>query len=233
MVFLPVLPDARDKKRTIRDIERLLRETYGPASPREPGDPLDVLIRTILSQNTSHINSRRAFENLKQEFREWETVRSAPVKKIEQAIRTGGLAKVKACRIKRILSEIRETYGALSLVSLCDMEPDAAASALARFNGVGPKTINCVLLFGCRMDVFPVDTHILRISKRLGLVPETVNLTRAHQMWADLIPRGLAYSLHLNLIEHGRRTCLARNPKCPHCCLNRTCQYYLSHSSRY
>lgn len=216
-----------NKKRTIRRIERLLCQEYGPAPATETDDPLDVLIKTILSQNTSDNNSHRAFATLKHKFPGWEDVRRAPVHEIEEAIRIGGLAKVKAKRIRKILSQIKEAYGTLSLSSLCDMAPETAAQVLARFNGVGPKTINCVLLFGCRMDVFPVDTHILRVSKRLGLIPEGTNLKTAHELWAQLIPPGLAYSLHLNMIEHGRRTCLARNPMCGKCRLKHMCQYYL------
>lgn len=218
-------PDAHEKKKAIRRIERSLRKQYGKPSEKEAADPLDVLVRTILSQNTTDANSGRAFERLRERFGGWDAARRAPCRQIEEAIRVGGLAKVKARRIKKILSQIHESYGEMSLDSLRDMEPGEASAALSAFEGVGPKTVNCVLLFGCAMNVFPVDTHILRISRRLGLIPQNTSLENAHKLWAGFLPDGLAYSLHLNLIKHGRLTCTARRPKCPACCLRRTCKY--------
>lgn len=215
-------------KTKVRKIERLLRDEYGSPPERRLADPLDVLIQTVLSQNTSDTNSHRAFQNLINRFGDWDAVRKAPVRQIERAIRVGGLAHVKGKRIKRMLSEIEAAYGSLSLRSICHMQVDEAMEALSRFDGVGPKTVHCVLLFACGKDVFPVDTHILRISKRVGLVPENTSLERAHQLWTGLLPRRLAYSLHLNLIAHGRRTCLARSPQCLRCCLRHICKYYLS-----
>lgn len=214
------------------EIERLLRKEYGKPPKREQADPLDVLVQTILSQNTNDRNSGRAFNSLRARFDGWDNVRVAPVRHIEEAIRVGGLAKVKSKRIKEILSQVHKLYGLPSLQSLCTMEPEEAYATLDKFQGVGPKTINCVLLFGCGMDVFPVDTHILRVSKRLGLIPETASLERAHKLWAEFLPPKVAYSLHLNLIEHGRQTCLARRPECDRCCLKRLCRYYRTLSSR-
>ncbi len=206
----------------------MLRSEYGCPLPPEPADPIDFLVRTVLSQNTNDLNSHRAYERLRQRFHDWESVRKAPAPEIQRAIRIGGLAKTKTLAIKRILIQIRNDYGALSLRSLCGMTFEDASAALAGFKGVGPKTINCVLLFGCGMNVFPVDTHILRLSKRLGIIPETATAGRAHELWATFLPKGLAYSLHLNLIEHGRRICHARTPLCTECCLRRICEYYIS-----
>ncbi len=219
------------KKKTVRTIELLLRKEYGPPPKRERTDPLAVLLQTILSQNTSDTNSHRAFERLQKRFDDWNAARLAPARQIENAIRVGGLARTKARRIKNILSRIHESQGRLSLRSLCRMKPERAAAALGGFKGVGPKTVNCVLLFGCGMNVFPVDTHILRVSKRLGLIPDNTSLEHAHKLWAELLPAGLAYPLHLNLIEHGRRTCHARRPRCPSCCLRHICRYYLARST--
>ena len=165
-------PDAHEKKKVIRRIQRSLRKQYGEPPEKEAADPLDVLVRTILSQNTTDANSSRAFERLRERFGAWDAARRAPCRQIEEAIRVGGLAKVKARRIKKILSQIHESYGEMSLDSLRDMEPGEASAALSAFEGVGPKTVNCVLLFGCAMNVFPVDTHILRIPRRLGLIPQ-------------------------------------------------------------
>ena len=224
--------DPTKKKKNVLKIERLLCKEYGNPPKREQADPLDVLVQTILSQNTNDRNSGRAFDSLRVRFDGWNAARVAPVRQIEEAIRVGGLAKVKSKRIKRILSQVHKLHGWLSLRSLCTMESEDAYAALGKFQGVGPKTINCVLLFGCGMDVFPVDTHILRVSKRLGLIPENTGLVRAHKLWAEFLPPKLAYSLHLNLIEHGRQTCLARRPQCHRCCLKRLCKYYYALSSR-
>lgn len=213
------------RETTIRNIEQLLRAEYGSPPQRKSRDPLGVLIRTILSQNTSDINSRRALDRLRGRFGDWDAVRTASHREVEEAIRIGGLANVKAKRIKEILSKIHTLFGEMSLGLICSMEPDKASALLSAFEGVGPKTVNCVLLFGCGMDVFPVDTHILRISKKLGLIPENTSLERAHRLWAQILPEGLAYSLHLNLIEHGRHVCHTRNPQCLECCLKRYCAY--------
>lgn len=186
-------------------------------------DPLNVLIRTVLSQNTTDTNSQRAYDTLKEHFPDWNAVRLAPRGRIENAIRTGGLARIKALRIKAILSKIHSEYGNLSLEPLCGMNAETALAALLAHEGVGLKTANCVLLFGCGMNVFPVDTHILRISKRLGLIPSSASLEQAHTIWAQYLPNRLALSLHVNLIVHGRRTCLARTPICQRCCLRHVC----------
>jgi len=190
-------------------------------------------VRTILSQNTSDRNSHRAFERLKARFTDWTAVLSAPTRQIEATIRVGGLAKTKARRIKAILSQIRRPCDNLSLDWLCAMNAQEAAKVLTGFKGVGPKTIRCVLLFACGMDVFPVDTHIFRVSRRLGLIPERATVKRAHELWDEFLPQGLAYSLHLGLIEHGRQTCFARRPRCPHCCLRGLCRYYHTTFARY
>lgn len=216
----------KSKTNTVRAIAALLRATYGEPASREYCDPLDVLVQTILSQNTSDTNSHRAYENLRMRFRTWDAILHARVSEVESAIVVGGLAKTKARRIRDIIREIHAERGEVSLRFLCGMPPDRASEILHRFHGVGPKTVCCVLLFGCGMDVFPVDTHILRISKRLGLFGEKTTLERAHQLWAEFLPAGLAYPLHLNLIEHGRKICRARNPACSNCCISGHCAYF-------
>jgi len=175
--------ELREKTRQIRLIERLLCSCYGKPEKPCSEDPLDVLIQTILSQNTSDKNSRRAFLSLKRRFRTWKSARKAGAAEIEDAIRIGGLAHVKAARIQEILSAIQNKWGEISLRFLCGMNTEKAAALLGAFHGVGLKTINCVLLFGCGQDVFPVDTHILRVSKRLGLIGEAESSGRAHREW--------------------------------------------------
>lgn len=216
-----------EKRNLTREIYTLLFEEYGKPPKRKADDPIDVLIRTILSQNTSDTNSQRAFDGLKDRFTDWESTVSAPTKKIEQTIRIGGLANVKAKRIKEVLSRIHTEYGSLSLRPLRKMNVKDALEALLKYNGVGLKTANCVLLFGCEMNVFPVDTHILRISKRIGLIPNSASLDRAHDLWVRFLPEKLAYSLHLNLITHGRRICRPRDPRCRNCCLRPVCRGHL------
>lgn len=216
-----------ERKTLVQKIEQLLREQYGFPKKKTSAEPLDVLVQTILSQNTTDANSHRAFERLRDRFDQWDAVMLAPVGQIEEAIRIGGLAKTKARRIQRILSQIHDSYGSLSLQHLCAMTPSDAAGILEKFEGVGRKTINCVLLFGCDMDVFPVDTHILRISKRLGLIPEKTGMERVHTLWATFLPAKTAFPLHLNLIKHGRQTCRARVPGCSECCLKHLCKYFV------
>ena len=222
------MPLSLEEKRNLtREICRLLRAEYGNPPKRKPDEPIDVLVRTILSQNTSDTNSRRAFDGLKDRFPDWKSALSAPTERIEQTIRIGGLANVKAKRIKEILSRINAEYGSLSLRPLRKMNVREALEALLKYNGVGLKTAGCVLLFGCEMNVFPVDTHILRTSKRVGLIPDGASLDRAHDLWARFLPEKLAYSLHLNLIAHGRRICRPRDPRCRNCCLGPVCRSHL------
>lgn len=216
-----------EKKTLVQKIDRLLRGQYGFPRKMTSAEPLDVLMQTILSQNTNDANSHRAFEKLRIRFDQWDAVMLAPVGQIEEAIHIGGLAKTKARRIQKILSQIHDRNGSLSLRHLCAMTPSDAAAILEKFEGVGRKTINCVLLFGCDMDVFPVDTHILRISKRMGLIPEKTGMERAHTLWATFLPANSALPLHLNLIRHGRLICRARVPQCSECCLKRLCKRFL------
>jgi endonuclease-3 len=215
-----------EKRKFVRSLERLLRKQFGLPQKELRDDPLDVLIQTILSQNTSDINSRRAYQNLRDQFPTWASVLAAATTAVEDAIRNGGLAKIKAARIQSILRSIHKECHETSLRFLCQMDAHEVAAFLCEFPGVGPKTACCVLLFGCGMDVFPVDTHILRISKRLGLLEESVSLERAHQLWSQFIPPGLAHSLHINLIEHGRSVCRARNPLCSSCLLKEHCAFF-------
>jgi endonuclease-3 len=146
--------------------------------------------------------------------------------RIQETIRIGGLANVKAKRIQEILSQIDAEYGGLSLQALRKMNVKEALEALLKYNGVGLKTANCVALFALKMNAFPVDTHILRISKRIGLIPDGASLDRAHDLWTRFLPEELAYPLHLNLITHGRRVCRPRDPRCLDCCLGPVCRSY-------
>ena len=203
-----------------------LKSVYG-LPECEPGlDPLDVLIQTILSQSTTNVNSYRAFESLKRRFPTWEQARRARASSIEAAIRSGGLARQKSVRIKNLLNEIFERRGSLDLSFLSTAPLEEAMQFLASFNGVGPKTVACTLLFACNRPVFPIDTHIFRIARRLGLIPERCSDEEAHRLMTAMIPEGRFYEVHVNLIRHGRKVCRPQNPLCEQCCLIDYCLYY-------
>jgi endonuclease-3 len=210
------------RSRVRRVADALLRAYGRPDLPRsEP--PLDALIRTVLSQHTSDVNCDRAFASLRRHFRTWESVERAPVRDIAAAIRSAGLSQTKAPRIRGILREIRARHGRLTLVSLRRMDDAAATEALRTLSGVGPKTAACVLLFSLGRDVFPVDTHVHRICRRLGFVPDSASAERAQALMAPRIPPGRALEFHINLIRHGRRVCRAQRPNCGDCVLADSC----------
>ncbi|MFQ3596714.1 MAG: endonuclease III [Chloroherpetonaceae bacterium] len=187
-------------------------------------DLLDELIGTILSQNTTDKNSSRAFASLKASFPTWERVLSAPTRKLADAIKIGGLANIKAKRIKTILAELHKKNGRLSLAHLHEMNTNAAMAYLQEFNGVGFKTAACVLMFGLHRDLCPVDTHIHRILNRLGLL-STKHADETFLQLQSLIPKGKSYSLHINLIRHGKQVCKAQTPNCVQCLLAESCAF--------
>jgi endonuclease III len=203
--------------------QRLTREYGDQVPPRRRPDPLDELVLTVLSQNTNDVNRDRAYSELRRRWPTWDQVLAAPVSEVEDAIRVGGLARQKSARLQAILREIREREGALSLARLCRLSREDALAYLYSFKGVGDKTAAIVLLFCCGEPVFPVDTHIFRVSRRLGLAPERATAGQAHEIMGAVVPAEAMYRLHLNLIEHGRRTCHPRKPECERCCLRSKC----------
>jgi len=203
-----------------------LESVYGVPKAEHGLDPLDVLVETILSQSTSNANSDRAFASLKRRFPTWESARRARVSSIETAIRFGGLAKQKSARIKQLLNEIQERRRSLDLSFLKSAPLAEAKTFLGSFKGVGPKTVACTLLFACGRAVFPLDTHIFRIAKRLRLIPEKCSDEEAHRLMSEIIPRKRYYEVHINLIHHGRKICRPSNPLCEQCCLVEYCGYY-------
>ena len=203
-------------------IDLRLEKTYGPPPCLQREEPLTALVKTILSQNTSGVNSSRAFRALKEAFPEWRSVLDADKAAIEQVLRPGGLAKTKARRIQAILRQVAAT-GTLSLDSLNSLPDDEAERYLLAFDGVGYKTARCVLLFAMGRDVFPIDTHVQRVLKRMGVVPEGLSAERAHEVLGPAVPRGRALALHVNLIRHGREVCHPRVPACQACCLRELC----------
>jgi endonuclease III len=214
---------AADSRVKVRKIARLLERKFGVPQEEVAGDPLDTLILTILSQNTNDQNRDRAYQGLKKNFPQWDRVLRSDVRKLVQAIRPGGLAQQKARRIKEILTWIEKQYGELSLITLNRMNSEEIKAALGRLKGVGPKTIHCLLLFGLGREAFPVDTHILRVGKRLGFIPEKMDAEKAHSWMAPLVPEGKSLSLHINLIRLGRSLCKANHPRCADCFLRKEC----------
>jgi len=210
----------------ISKIHLALERRYGQKRARRArGNPLDDLILTILSQNTGDTNSRRAFQMLRRVMPTWEEVHHAPVRKVAEAIASGGLGHLKAVRIKAILNRIHHEQGHFDLTFLRDLSAEEAKAYLSRFKGIGPKTVACVLLFALGRPAFPVDTHVHRVATRLGLVNEQVRPERAQALLESLVPPHLLYSMHLNLVEHGRKICKAREPLCTVCPLSRLCAY--------
>ena len=221
--MLDYLGTDAERRKKVAAVCRRLERHYGPVEPPEQGPVLDELILTILSQNTSDTNSGAAFDELQRRFASWDAVRRAPAARIARAIRQAGLSQQKAPRIKAILQQIHDERGELSLDFLGSMPTPEAVDYLRRFPGVGPKTVACVLLFACRMPVLPVDTHVHRASRRLGLIGPRTDAVKAHEELAQLVPPRLVLDFHIQLIRHGRTLCVARDPKCEDCPLLDLC----------
>jgi len=204
----------------------ILEKEYGVPQPDEI-DPVDQLVMTILSQNTSDTNSLRAFAHLKSAFGDYEKVLLAPDDDVADSIRAGGLAEIKARRIKEALSKIKQDAGTISLSFLAELKKDGAMAYLLSLPGVGPKTASVVLLFAFSMPFLPVDTHVYRVSRRIGLIPEDVRPEKAQSILERIVPVEKYLSLHLNLITHGRLICRARGAKHEECALRNCCDYYL------
>jgi endonuclease-3 len=208
-----------DARETMRRVVENLEGEYGPKRNSRSRDALDELVLTILSQQNSSASTREVFAELKRRFPTWEAADAAPAEAIEDAIRSGGLARMKAARIKSLLAAIREERGSFDLSFLKRMPADDALAYLTRFKGVGPKTARCTLLFTFGTAVFPMDVHIFRILGRLGLLDPRWTDERAHREAAALVPAGKHYSAHVNLIVHGRKVCRPTAPRCDVCCL--------------
>jgi endonuclease-3 len=210
-------------------VHQLLIQEYGQREWR-PHEPLSVLISAILSQNTSDVNRDQAWRRLKERFPTWESLLAADSAEIAEAIRPGGLANIKAPRIKKILRTIKQERGELTLDFLAEMDVDEAKRWLTSLNGVGPKTAAIVLLFSLGKPAFPVDTHVHRVSRRLGLIGLKTTREQAHHTLETLLPPEIYYTFHLNLIAHGREICQAQQPRCATCILQEHCDHYRGRS---
>ncbi len=193
--------------------------------------PLEELVSTILSQNTNDLNRDQAYAALRSRFPVWEAVRDAPLEAVVEAIRPAGLAPQKGPRIQRLLRQITEECGGLDLSFLRQTPPDQVYAWLTHFEGVGPKTASIVMLFSLDMPAFPVDTHVYRVTGRLGLRPAKVSAERAHELLGELFPPEAYYAAHLNLIRLGREVCRSRKPSCAACVLQPLCDYGRSRAS--
>jgi endonuclease-3 len=207
---------------TISEILHLLGREYGSHDWQPHQDPISELIRTVLSQNTSDVNTRRAFDGLTATFGSWEAVAASSAGEIAASIRSGGLAGVKSLRIKQVLQQLEEQCS-LDLGFLARLPLEEAKAWLRRLPGVGPKTAGCVLLFSLGMPALPVDTHVYRVSRRLGLLNSGVSPEQAHRVLEALVPPESIYQFHLQMVEHGRRVCKSRRPLCHQCVLGKGC----------
>jgi endonuclease-3 len=215
------LPNAT--RRRVRAIHDRLEKRFGPLEPPRATDPLDELLLTVLSQHTSDLNAERAFADLRRTFPGWDDVVRAPTPRVADAIRSGGLANTKAPRLQAILEEVHDREGAYDLSRLRDL-PDAEARAyLTSLPGIGPKTAAVVLSFALGRDAIPVDTHVHRTTRRLGMVPSKSSAERADRLLHDLVPPGLRTPLHVGLIRLGREICKAPTPRCAVCPLKDLC----------
>ena len=206
------------------EIVRRLAKAYGPLKVPEGGPPLDELVLTILSQHTSDLNAERAFTALRARFPSWEAVLGTREAALAATIRSGGLANVKAKRIRAVLREVLDRRGDLDLGFLAGLSDDEVFSFLATLPGVGPKTAAVVMAFSLGRDTIPVDTHVHRVTTRLGLVPPKATAVKAQALLEEAVPKRLKTRFHVGLIAHGRRTCDAQRPRCDDCVLLDLCR---------
>ena len=214
--------------RLASEVHRRLLDFYGQPVWRSPMLPVDELVSTILSQNTNDINRDRAYQSLRRHFPTWEAVRDAATDSVIAAIRSAGLANQKGPRIQQVLREISRERGSLELDFLRELPLEEARAWLKKFKGVGPKTAAIVLQFSLGRPAFPVDTHIYRVTGRIGLRPEKMTVEDAHLHLEKLFPPETYYPAHLNIIRLGREICAARKPACERCPLREICNYYAS-----
>ncbi len=213
-------------KKLAREIHTRLSNHYGAPTWRQNLSPVAELVSTILSQNTNDTNRDRGFDRLRERFPTWEEVRDAPQEEVIEAIRVAGLANQKGPRIQNALREITTERGAIELDFLQEMPRAEASEWLQNLEGVGPKTAAIVLLFALNKPAFPVDTHVHRVTGRVGLRPPKMSAKKAHTYLEEQFPEAAYYAVHLNIIKLGREICRARKPRCSECPLREICEYY-------
>ncbi|MGB7873018.1 MAG: endonuclease III [Anaerolineales bacterium] len=214
-----------DKSKKALKVHKKLIEAFGEPTWRNPLPPVDELVSTILSQNTNDVNRDRAFDSLREKFPTWEEVRDGETDEVIEAVRVAGLANQKGPRIQNVLREITKERGSLDLSFLEDIPLEEARDWLTKFKGVGPKTAAIVLCFSLNRPAFPVDTHVYRVTGRIGLRPDKISVEKAHPYLEEVFPPETYYAAHLNIIRLGREVCVARKPKCPECPVYNLCDY--------
>lgn len=219
----PSLPELKRKQARIA---RALEKIYGVPTWRQHLPPVDELVSTILSQSTSDTNRDKGFDALKARYPTWEAVRDAPAEEVIETIRPAGLANQKGPRIQAALRTLGERVGRITLDHLNDMSIEEAKAWLTSINGVGPKTAAIILCFAFGRPAFPVDTHVHRVTGRLGLIGPKVTAEQAHPILEQIVPPEDYYAFHLQVIQHGREVCHARNPECTRCPLQADCDYF-------
>lgn len=220
------MPAAADADKLLR-VNARLHEVYGPRERYSARDPLDELILTILSQNTSDRNSGRAYRSLRAAYPTWDAVLAADTRDLYEAIKSAGLGNTKAPRIQAVLQKILDRRGSFDLGFLRDLPMAEARQWLRSLPGIGPKTAACVLCFACDMPALPVDTHVHRVSQRLGLIGPRVSAEAAHELLEQVVPAEDVYAFHVNMILHGRQICHAQRPACERCPLAELCSAYV------
>jgi endonuclease III len=214
-----------DARETLRRVADNLDAEYGRKRNSRDLSALDTLIETILSQQNSSASTKQVFAELKTRFPKWRDALDAPTEEIENAIRAGGLARMKAARIKSILAAVASERETLDLDFLADLPPEESMAYLTSFPGVGPKTARCTLLFALGAAVFPMDVHIFRILQRLGLLDPRLSDEESHIRMEAIVPNDRHYGLHVNLIAHGRAICRPTAPRCEACCIVDYCEF--------
>ena len=209
------------------EVTRRLTDLYGEL-PFSSKDPMGQLVDILLSHRTRDEQTAAAWENLLKRFGSWEAVRDAPTEEVQETIANVNFPEVKAPRLQKIMREITEECGSLNIDFLCELPLEEAMVWLDRFDGVGPKTTACVLLFSCRMPILPVDVHVHRTSIRIGLIGKKVNADAAHNLLQALLPRDsrTIYNFHKGLLRLGQRVCVFERPRCNKCLLTDLCDYY-------
>jgi len=227
-----VTTTSTERRAKVLRVHQLLLGHYGEPVLKEQRDPLDELVMTILSQNTSDVNSGRAYKSLRRRFPVWEEVLEAQTDDVTESIRSGGLANIKASRIQNILRKLQKERGALDLDFLRGMAVAEGREYLDALPGVGPKTAACVLLFSLHKPALPVDTHVHRVARRLALIPDKASAEKAQVLLEEAVPQEAYYPFHLNMIRHGRTLCKAKNPRCENCPMIQECEHVQSLADR-
>lgn len=207
----------------IKLVSKLLEKEYGTPKPWKML-PIDSLVNVILSQNTNDLNSGKAFAKLKKKYSDWEDILTSRETEIAKTIKEGGLANIKAKRIKKVLSQIKEKEGKLNLDFLESYSSENAREYLMQFDGIGPKSAAVIVAFAFEKPAFPIDTHIFRVIKRIPLIPQNMSYEKAHGFMEEVVPDQLKIPLHVQIITHGRKICHARKPLCSKCVLNGMCK---------